>query len=221
MADGIKGDLLSFPDLIELICTFCVLTKSEVLRFLFSCVDQKKNGLVNKDELIFFIKNMWTMGQLASLNAGFDYLDKEAKLSHGFLEISAIEETNQRYPQLFYPIFRLQSIVMAMTFGTQWFEERILAILERKKRLETGAPDLLTKVKLGATDLIQRREEEKILNDVEKWAKPAPEKESDLALLMGVLFPKKRRSKIESRKQQLLNYQKLHKLKILEDDEKS
>ena len=158
---GVNSILITFPQFMDVICTFCMFESTEILKFIFRIYDLEGNGYADFTEIKTFIGeihrlNKETTGK-QNVIAAIKYL--ESKASDGIIYFSGFREAHMRFPMIFYPVFRLQICMMMATFGEYWWEKRkriVAQDAELQKLLESGSKEAVAMLK-------QKQEEELVL----------------------------------------------------------
>lgn len=131
LIDRFDSHYLNFGEYVNITCTVCTLSRDELLQFCFNLMDFKRTGLINKDELTFFITSLWKDRKMQTHTAGFAYIEKASRYNLGYLDTVTIKDINRKFPQLFFPIFDLQLCYMDTSFGQKWWDDKVLALRER------------------------------------------------------------------------------------------
>eukprot|EP01031_Cornospumella_fuschlensis_P034369 gene34369-41601_t len=128
---------VTFGEFVEIICTFSCFEQTELMRYLFYILDQHKTGLVEINEFKHFLLGLWDHNVLSNFNVAMDYLH-QLDDGDGVLNFKEMCALQSKYPNVFYPIYQMQTLVMQNTFGLYWWETHKARMAEEKqaKKLE-------------------------------------------------------------------------------------
>lgn len=154
VSDGRCDGSLDFQDFAVSICSFCALSKEEVLQFLFMIVDDDRNGRIEKEELLTFFSfvppeaqefhDRMPMFPLNNKNA----LDKFRGGKWKYLEFDGLAQLCERFPYISYAVYHVQDLFRQRLLGHRFWnkldddrqkmDRRIVVTLPngQKKRLE-------------------------------------------------------------------------------------
>ncbi|CAM9653337.1 unnamed protein product [Chrysoparadoxa australica] len=113
---------LEFGEFVQAVCTFCCLSSTEMLKFAFMVYDKDKSGVLEMEELQHFIK------QLHSSNVSNNIQDALGSLSldeYGRLTFDGFKLMNSNFPQVLYPVFRLQQSTQRYIMGSRWWKKKV------------------------------------------------------------------------------------------------
>eukprot|EP01034_Spumella_vulgaris_P022007 gene22007-28098_t len=107
LIDSKSGTGINFGEFMEVTCTFACFEQTELLRFFFYLLDVNKSGLVEKNEVKHFLSTIWNDQISSNLQQSFDYIESMDD-GDGMYNFNEIMSLHKKYPNTFYPIFRLQ-----------------------------------------------------------------------------------------------------------------
>ena len=126
---------LDFGEFVEAVGTFCMFGKMEILKFCFFIFDKDKSGSIEEDEMTSLIETL-QQGEAYSntkqaLLGAFDE-DGDGKMS-----FKEFVETNEKYPQMLFPAFKIQDKMAQCTLGRKWWLDRkAMFAAERQKEVD-------------------------------------------------------------------------------------
>lgn len=143
MADSTCEGNLSFPDFLVTICSFCCLSKEEILQFFFMIIDVDRNGTIEREELINFFS--FTPVGTDDSRPVFPVNNKHAvdKFRGGkweSIQFDGLAQFCELFPYIPYPVYHTQdmfrSLVLGKGFWTRLEDERIkYQTITRTKRV--------------------------------------------------------------------------------------
>lgn len=124
-ADGRGDGQLNFQDFCVGICSFCALSKEEVLQLLFMIVDNDRNGKIEKEELLDFFSfvpaeagsDRTPMFPVNNKNA----LDKFRGGKWKYLEFDGLAQLCERFPYISYPVYHVQDCFRSALLGQKFW----------------------------------------------------------------------------------------------------
>lgn len=150
LIDNKKLGFVSFGEFLDIVCTYCCFEIQEIIRFVFYTLDAEKIGTVDKNEVKHFVYNMYYDQVTSNIHEGLNWLDENDR-GDGRYNYADIWTMHIKYPNLFYPAFRIQTNIVRETFGEQWWnirkaelidtkeERRLKALKDLKKQQEDAA----------------------------------------------------------------------------------
>ena len=121
LVDTEDNEKIEFGEFVQATCTYCMFEPPEVLKFCFYIFDKDKNGYIDQDELTMFIEQLHQeklQGNLASTQQSLDYNQD------GKFEFHEFKQMHKQFPQVLYPAFRLQQIMMDNICGSTWWNKK-------------------------------------------------------------------------------------------------
>jgi Ca2+-binding EF-hand superfamily protein len=122
---------IDFEEMIQVLATYCMYSKEDVLNFCFDTFDKDGSGTIDEEEFMELCKavnnaNPMFPGNFTRALQEFD------KNDDGLIDHDEFRTLNRRYPLILFPAFRLQDRMQKATLG----EKRWLRIHKRlfKKR---------------------------------------------------------------------------------------
>lgn len=132
-------DKLTFPQYVELTCTFACMEQLDLVKFVFYALDSMKTGTVDKNELKHLVYDMWDNKVTSNIHVGLSYLDAHDNNGDGRFTFKEIYEMHVRCPQIFYPTFRIQQAIIRYSLGTiywEWHKRYLIEGQEERKAKE-------------------------------------------------------------------------------------
>ena len=113
-SDG-SGEV-DFNEFIGVCCTYCMLSKQELLRFTFDSFDLDQGGTLDEEEFMILCKAVNNMnptfpGNFTTALEEFDQNDD------GLIDFDEFQDLNRHYPLVLFPAFRLQDRIQKVTLG--------------------------------------------------------------------------------------------------------
>lgn len=126
-ADGRSDGCVTFQDFMVSFCSFCALSKEEVLQLFFLIVDEDRSGDVDKNELNRFFSfippeassNPIPMFPVNNKNA----LDKFRGGKWLALEFDGMAQLCERFPYIAYPVHHVQHLFRSKLLGLKFWEK--------------------------------------------------------------------------------------------------
>merc|ERR1711871_451410 len=131
---------LTFGEFCKAIGQFCMFGPPEMIRFAFSIYDPDGLGHIQAAELEELLKMIH--------GPGYDVFAKQALAQFGEdrdgqLKFEEYADMNIRFPNLLYPIFRIQNKCYQKFFGVQWWERR--KTIFHEARMSMAGEDIAAK----------------------------------------------------------------------------
>lgn len=125
-SDGKSDGCVTFQDFMVAFCSFCALSKEEVLQLFFMIVDEDRNGKIDKNELNRFFSFVppeasdsgVPMFPVNNKNA----LDKFRGGKWTYLEFDGFAQLCERFPYIAYPVHHVQHTYRAKLLGRRFWE---------------------------------------------------------------------------------------------------
>lgn len=125
-ADGKSDGCVTFQDFMVSFCSFCALSKEEVLQLFFMIVDENRDGTIDKHELNRFFSYVppeagdkgRPMFPVNNKNA----IDKFRGGSWAYLEFDGLAQLCQRFPYIAYPVTHVQHLFRSKLLGVKFWE---------------------------------------------------------------------------------------------------
>ena len=107
---------IDFNEYVQVLSTYCMYGKDEILRFCFETFDKDGSGSIDEQEFIELTKTINNMnptfpGNFQRALTEFDRNDD------GLIDFDEFRELNRRYPLILFPAFRLQDRMQKGTLG--------------------------------------------------------------------------------------------------------
>lgn len=130
-SDGKSDGCVTFQDFMVAFCSFCALSKEEVLQLFFMIVDEDRNGQIDKNELNRFFSFVPPEAQqkgAASAIPMFPVNNKNAldKFRGGkwlYLEFDGLAQLCERFPYIAYPVHHVQHLFRSKLLGLKFWQK--------------------------------------------------------------------------------------------------
>jgi Ca2+-binding EF-hand superfamily protein len=132
LVDNKKLGMITFGEYVDIICTFCCFEIAEIIKFVFYTLDAEKIGKVDKNEVKHFVYDMYYHEVTSNIHEGLSWLDDNDR-GDGRFGYSDIWTMHIKYPNLFYPAFRLQVNMIAKTFKEEWWNMKKATLIDTKE----------------------------------------------------------------------------------------
>ena len=144
LVDTKKRGYISFGEYVDIVCTYCCFEIKEIVKFVFYTLDAEKIGKVDKNEVKHFVYDMYYHDVTSNIHEGLAWMDKndQGDGRFGFTDIWTMQI---KYPNLFYPAFRLQVNIVARTFGEEWWSMKKATLIDTKEERRLTAISNLKK----------------------------------------------------------------------------
>eukprot|EP00930_Biecheleria_cincta_P074615 TRINITY_DN61825_c0_g1_i1.p1 TRINITY_DN61825_c0_g1~~TRINITY_DN61825_c0_g1_i1.p1 ORF type:complete len:427 (+),score=84.40 TRINITY_DN61825_c0_g1_i1:99-1379(+) len=128
MGDSESEGSLNFPDFLVTMCSFCALSKEEMLQFLFMIIDVDRNGTIEKEELLNFFSYMPAGTEDSGEAPVFPVNNKNAldKFRGGKwerLQFDGLAQLCELFPYIAYPAYHTQEMYRAAILGTAFWKQ--------------------------------------------------------------------------------------------------
>lgn len=159
-----SDNAISFGEFVEIVVTFSCFEKKELMRYFFYILDRNRSGIIDKTELKHFVSNMWEKELLTNVTDGLTYLDEIDDGDNAF-NFAQIEDMQQRYPLVMYPLYRLQASIIEHTLGEYFWEnhkaklidQRTETLLEQEKALKLRRKMEVKSKELVSEEMVKQR----------------------------------------------------------------
>jgi len=126
-SDGRSDGSVTFQDFMVCFCSFCALSKEEVLQLFFMIVDEDRNGKIDKNELNRFFSFVPPEAP-AGAKPVFPVNNKNAldKFRGGkwlYLEFDGLAQLCERFPYIAYPVHHVQHLYRTKLLGVKFWEK--------------------------------------------------------------------------------------------------
>jgi len=111
---------VEFEEYVQVLATYCMYTKEDVLKFCFDLFDVDGSGTIDEKEFVELVKCVNNASPMFPGNFGtaiqmFDVNDD------GLIDFDEFVEIDRRFPLVLFPAFRLQDRMQRMTLGApEW-----------------------------------------------------------------------------------------------------
>lgn len=128
MGDSETEGSLNFADFLVTMCSFCALSKEEMLQFLFMIIDVDRNGTIEKEELLNFFSYMPAGTEDSGEAPVFPVNNKNAldKFRGGkwvTLQFDGLSQLCELFPYIAYPAYHTQEMYRAAILGTSFWKQ--------------------------------------------------------------------------------------------------
>jgi Ca2+-binding EF-hand superfamily protein len=133
------SEMITFGEYLDFVSMFCLFEEDNMLMLAFKMFDPTKSGFVDKDELRFFIYSQHNSDQSSNIERGLQYLEDNDDGDSRF-EYYQIKDMHKNFPQLFYPVFRLQIQLQRNSgLGERWWELKKYEIIDGREARKKAA----------------------------------------------------------------------------------
>ena len=125
---------ISFEEMIQVLSTYCMYSKEDILNFCFDTFDKDGSGTIDEEEFMNLCKavnnaNPMFPGNFMRALSEFDRNDD------GLIDHDEFRELNKRYPLVLFPAFRLQDSMQKATLGEERWAD-VHRIMFKKRQVE-------------------------------------------------------------------------------------
>lgn len=134
MAHVQKGSL-TFHDFVVVCSTWCLFSKTDILRFCFDCFDADSSGYIDENEfkVLCITVNHGAPMFPGNFDAALEMLDDNGD---GVIDFHEFKTLDKRFPLMLFPVFRMQEKMQRITLGEREWVHIYQKIEEgRSKRL--------------------------------------------------------------------------------------
>jgi Ca2+-binding EF-hand superfamily protein len=153
---------LNFSEFVQLICAYSTFAPMDLMKIVFYLLDRDKTGLVDCLELKHFMASLWIDEMNTNVRESINRLE-QFEDSVGMVTFPKLEKWCHEYPQVYYPVQRIQMSVMRMTLGAYWWENKKAEITEKEAALKKK-----THISKAQKREIQRKKKEKETEEIVK-----------------------------------------------------
>ena len=121
---------VEFGEFVQAVTTFCMFEPREILHFIFYIFDREKNGYIASEELHTYVAQLHGQDLQSNLETAINALDFN---SDGKFEFDEFKDMHKQYPQVLYPVFRLQTKMMNSVGGAAWWNSKKRALAYQKE----------------------------------------------------------------------------------------
>jgi len=126
MGDSKGESALSLTDFLVTICSFCALSREEVLQLQFIIMDASRNGHVKREEIEAFFSYV-PVGSGGKASPVFPLNNKNSldKFRHGkwtCLEFDGLSQLCEYFPYISYPAYHTQDLFRTLMLGKSFWE---------------------------------------------------------------------------------------------------
>eukprot|EP01029_Cantina_marsupialis_P030946 TRINITY_DN8651_c0_g1_i1.p1 TRINITY_DN8651_c0_g1~~TRINITY_DN8651_c0_g1_i1.p1 ORF type:complete len:379 (+),score=70.87 TRINITY_DN8651_c0_g1_i1:174-1310(+) len=107
---------IDFNEFIQVMSTYCMYGKDEILKFCFETFDKDGSGSIDEAEFVDLCKTINATTPLfpGNFKKALEQFDKN---DDGLIDFDEFKEINRRYPMVMFPAFRLQDQMQKCTLG--------------------------------------------------------------------------------------------------------
>lgn len=130
-------DEIDFGEYLTAVVTYCLFEPPEILRFCFYIFDRDKNGYIEKDEIMLFLRVIYHIVPPDDFDGNTrSALEKIDWNADGKVSWDEFNEVHRLFPALFFPAFRIQQNMIVETMGQRWWDKKKRYLYEEKVRKE-------------------------------------------------------------------------------------
>ena len=136
MLDSFDADgKLDFGEFMKAVGTFCLFGKEEVTRFTYSVFDEDNSGSITHGELLQLLSDLHPPAARNRVLRALKEIDlqENSKLTYPDFEALSI-----KFPNLFFPAFRMQDSMRKAFFGVKWWERKLRRYDDVKRSVLTS-----------------------------------------------------------------------------------
>lgn len=133
LIDKDKSGEIDFNEYIQVLTTYCLFTKNEVLQFVFEVYDEDSSGALDKDEFDKMCKITLEHSDLNFTKNINQALEKVNLANDGLIGFNEFKEIHKKFPMLTYTAFHVQDMLQKHTLGKDSWRNIIL----HQKRAES------------------------------------------------------------------------------------
>ncbi|CAM9464216.1 unnamed protein product, partial [Ectocarpus fasciculatus] len=122
LVDPEDEETLEFGEFVQAVCTFCCFCVTDMLKFCFMVYDKDRSGLMEMEELHHFIKVLHSSNVTNNIQGAMSHLQLD---EHGRLPFDSFKIMNKNFPQVLYPVFRLQQSTQRAILGNKWWKKKV------------------------------------------------------------------------------------------------
>ncbi|KAF0682946.1 Aste57867_24959 [Aphanomyces stellatus] len=108
---------LDIDDFCRIICSFVLMSQTDVIRFCFELFDEDDSGALDNSEFIHMCESIQIRGEgffQGNFKRAMDAFDSN---HDGLLDLDEFFEMNKKYPLVFWPLFHFQKSMQEKTLG--------------------------------------------------------------------------------------------------------
>ncbi|KAF0736919.1 hypothetical protein AaE_008970, partial [Aphanomyces astaci] len=113
-SDPVKLDI---DDFVRIVCTFALMSQTDIYRFCFETFDEDDSGSLSKDEFVVMCDSIQIKGD-GFFQGNFKKAMEAFDANHdGLLDFAEFIEMNRKFPLVFWPLFHFQETMQEKTLG--------------------------------------------------------------------------------------------------------
>jgi len=125
---------IDFGEFIQVLTTYCMFTKEDILTFCFETFDKDGSGAIDEKEFMELCRTVNNANPMfpGNFTRALEEFDRNAD---GLIDFDEFRELNKRYPLILFPAFRMQDRMQKATLGEKrWLKRQVY--MEKKRQLE-------------------------------------------------------------------------------------
>mmetsp|Transcript_11987 Transcript_11987/g.18380 ORF Transcript_11987/g.18380 Transcript_11987/m.18380 type:complete len:516 (+) Transcript_11987:51-1598(+) len=121
-SDSNKSPMFNLGSTLKAVSVFCMLSSTDVLKFIFSCYDIKGYGIIDKAAFYDLLELFHPRHQDDRVHNALKEIELPAD---GTLQFVFFENLSRRFPHLLYPAFRVQHKLRQKFMGVRWWKRKL------------------------------------------------------------------------------------------------
>lgn len=135
----------TFGEFVDLVCTFACFEQRDLIKFIWFILDARKLGTVEKHEIKMFFTRIWGNKPYNNLDEALEHLQNIDE--DGVYSFHQLESLRNLYPNIFYPVYQLQQLIISSTLGESWWTKHKANLYDEKLLKEANDRKLMEKLR--------------------------------------------------------------------------
>jgi|GEM_PF-1809997 len=154
LVDIDNSGTLDFSEFVQVLGTYCLFGRLDILKFCFFVFDKDENGYVDSDELHALIEMLHGNNPSSNCRTALSNFDQN---NDGKIDFEEFQALNVQFPMLLFPAFRMQENMMSNTLGAKWWKEK-KAMLQQQREEANSVDEKLRLKELQRQHRNQQRQ---------------------------------------------------------------